>query len=309
MYTCISTGSSVSPAVTTELSDDAEENLEFKIRLDMDQIQKSFATLQTDIRKSLKDKGIPTQDIVAHVIGFGVDEIDVQKLEVETSLDRVFIVLRTKLYWSFLECDLLDSIVENYGNDTDHDRMEKYKGELKSFCDRRLSEVPQGTLHLSDDQTRERIIAKLNIGDPRLSVIKDLKMKICKVLSIEPCILRIMEVKKGCIQVTFLIPIHVSEILLTESLTIAQRHSLEALSVLSLTCTLLEEISAVRTFTMFYSSYSIDHKMINECKSEITPVAMVELLINKGASVNYQDQVRLVQVTNQVFLHILYQSL
>ena len=115
MYNSI--GCSESPPVTTKLSDDQIQNLEFRIKVDIDQIQKHFGTLQTIIRRSLKERGVPVRGIIAHVIGFGVAEADKEKLRAEESLDEVFIVLTD--YWSFLDCDLLDSIVEIYGNDVD----------------------------------------------------------------------------------------------------------------------------------------------------------------------------------------------
>ena len=246
LYLYNSIGCSESPPVTTKLSDDQIQNLEFRIKVDIDQIQKHFGTLQTIFRRSLKERGVPVRGIIAHVIGFGVAEADKEKLRAEESLDEVFIVLTD--YWSFLDCDLLDSIVEIYGNDVDRSRMQKYKEELELFCKRRVSEVPSGELLLSKDQTRERIIVKLNINDPRLSIIKDLKIKMCKVLKIEPCVLQIMEVKEGCVQVTFLIPSHISKLLFIKSLTKVQYDHFKALSVLSLTCAHFQEVFLVREY-------------------------------------------------------------
>ena len=224
------------------LNDDEMQDLEFMIKIDVDRIQRKFAILQTVIRKSLKERGVPTQEIVAHVIGLGVAKTDKQKLESEESLDRVFIVLTG--YWSFLDYDLLDSIVEIYGNDTDRDRMEAYNEELKLFCNRRLSEVPERNLILSNDQTREQMVVKLNVSDPRLSVIRDLKIKACKVLNAKPCELQIKEVKEGCVQVTFLIAI---KHLFVSSLTEAQCDDFKALSILSLSCAHFQGIFLVRT--------------------------------------------------------------
>ena len=228
------TGLTESPAPTEKLTDSKKQNLEFKIKMDLDKLQKSFATLQTAIRRSLKEREVSTQDVIAHVIGFGVSDEHKKELMALNSVDRVFITLTD--YWSFLDCDLLENIVENYGCDSDQERIEKYQEELTSFCKRRISEVPNKNLILSSDQTHEQMVVKLNISDPRLTIIKDLKIKICKVLSIEPWSLQIMEVKEGCVLVTFLIPIQISKCLFSKSLTEAQREDLSNLSVLTLTC-------------------------------------------------------------------------
>ena len=129
---------------------------------------------------------------------------------------------------------------------------------------------------LSNDQTRERIIVKLNINDPRLSIIKDLKIKMCKVLKIEPCVLQIMEVKEGCVQVTFLIPSHISKLLFIKSLTKVQYDHFKALSVLSLTCAHFQEVFLVREYWFvcykhmcmkWPSCYSILTNYMHTCES------------------------------------------
>ena len=222
-----------SPALTVKLTDSEQQNLEFRIKTDLDKLQKKFATLQTSVRKSLKEREVPTQDVIAHVIGFGVSDEHKKELTALNSFDRVFVILTD--YWSFLDCDLLENIVENYGCDADQDKILKYQEELNLFCKRRVSEVPNKSLVLSSDQTRERMIVKLNISDPRLAVIKDLKIKLCKILSIEPWSLQIMEIKEGCVLITFLISVHVSKCLYSKSLTEAYCEDLKNLSVLTIT--------------------------------------------------------------------------
>ena len=232
-----------------KLTNSEKQNLEFKIKTDLDRLQKNFASLQTSVRRSLKEREVSTQDVVAHVVGYGVSDEHKKELTALNSLDRVFIVLTD--YWSFLDCDLLENIVENYGCDSDHEKMAKYQEELNLFCKRRISEVPNKTLVLSDDQTREKMVIKLNISDPRLAAIKDLKIKICKILSIEPWSLQIMEIKEGCVQITFLI----SKCQFSESLTEVQREDLKELSVLTLTYTNSDGVQNVFLVSCMHVNY------------------------------------------------------
>lgn len=194
-----------------------QETLQFQIEVDVDNIQGEFAALQTTIRRSLRET-VSVTDVVAHVIGYGVLEGDKEKLEEKKSLDEVFNLL-TK-YWSFLDCLLLRSIVEMYGSDEDHKRMAEYQEKLQNFCNKRVSEIPKETLLLNNSSVAQiqsnacmQMTVKLNMSDPRLSAIKEIKKNICKILKVSPAKMVIKEIKEGCVEVTYFILESVSEVL------------------------------------------------------------------------------------------------
>ena len=215
------------------------EDLKYQIEVDLDKIEKEFANVVTGVRMSLKRRKIFAADIVAHVIQYQcISDTNKEKLKEENSLDVVFIVISG--YWSFLECDILESIVTNYGTDEDHDKMERYKKKLECFCRRRLSEVPGGQLHLkgsSESHERQSMIVKLDIHDhTRLSAIKEMKLKLCKILSIVPTTIEIKCICQGCVEITFLIPQCIAKALFEIPLTKAQVDALQAMSVVRITC-------------------------------------------------------------------------
>ena len=232
------------------MSIEQQERLEYQINVAVDKIKREFATLQTKIRLSLKEKGVTAQDIAAHVIAFGVAEENKEMIKTEESLEQVFILLTD--CWSFLDCDLLDSIVEVYGTNEDHCRMVEYQEKLQNFCKRRISELPSEVLlpkpcSQSQLQTlrREQVTIKLNMSDPRLFVIKEIKKKICKILNADPATLEIKEVKEGCVEVTFFILESVSKLWFNKPLNKEQRDAFRAASVLSLSCGCFQEIFTV----------------------------------------------------------------
>ena len=233
-----------------------QESLEYQIKVDIDQIRREFAKLQTVIRQSLKKNSVTAKEVVTHVFGYVVSEADKEKLnKAEQSLEDVFKLLTG--YWSFLDCDLLDSIVEVYGSDEDRKRMVEYQKKLQDFCERRvISEIPRETqIHVCNQMTMS---VKLNMSDPRLCEIKEIKSKVCKILKVDPATLVIKEIKKGCVKVTYFILESVLE-LLKRPLTEEQREAFRAASILSLSCDHFQE-----TFTVSLSLFlqNINIKML-----------------------------------------------
>ena len=280
----------VVPSTTTAVLvsvDDQQQKVEV---MDMDEIQTTFRILVTHIKRSLKNKHVPAQEIASHAMRFGVADSDKEKLKKEESLDQLFILL--KKYWSFLEYNMLESIVQTYGSDSDLSRMEQYKESLKAFCNTPLSEMPQESLLLNDDKIRDQIIAVLSITDPTFRAIMDLKIKLCTILRVEPHTLQLMEINKHSLEVKFMILDHSSRSIVSERLSESQEDSLSELSVIFLIymCYSQHGILSNQSYTMF----NINDVILSEtCKSEQAQIAKVAQLINEGrANVNYQDRVR-----------------
>ena len=160
------------------------------------------------------------------------------------SLEEIFVILSD--YWSFLDYDLLKSIVKNFGNEDEESKIEGYQKELQLFCDRKVSEVPKEFIQkrLEHINVHEEVIIKLKLDDPRLRDITDLKAKLCDVMDIEPAKLQIIDVRKGCVEIIFLIPKHMSDVF-KKPLTKQQWELLQAASIVSLSCGPVEVILVV----------------------------------------------------------------
>lgn len=248
----------------TELSDStsnsssrerAVEDLKHVMRVDLKQIRKKFVKLQSDVRVSLR--GVPLEDIIGHVLGYvkvfdpdsdkKVPLLPEETLRSAASTDQLFYTLQKQ--WNFLECDLLVSIVEQccHSDETICKKIKEYHNDLKEFFEKRkLSEFPEDlSLSNSTDEAHEEVVMKLDLNDPTLKEIKELKSKICEILDIMPSTLLISEIRSGCVEITFLIPVHISEYVFGRPITDAQREILKAALVLKFTWRNKTEIFAV----------------------------------------------------------------
>lgn len=152
-----------------------------------------------------------------------------------------------KISGIFLECDLLASIVEQCCDEAICKKINEYQNELKEFFEKRkLSELPEDlSLSNGTDEAHDQVVMKLDLNDPTLKEIKDLKSIICEILGIMPSILLISEIRPGCVEISFLISMYISEYVFGKSITDTQRQALKAASVLMFTWRNRTEILAV----------------------------------------------------------------
>ena len=224
-------------ARSVELSDGEMQNLEYRIVKDIGGIREKFATLQTQICKSLKSKA-SARVVAAHIVACGVIsqtcDVKLAFLRLD-SLEEIFVILSD--HWSFLDYDLLKSIVKNFGDEDEKSKIEEYQRELQLFCNRRVSEVPKEFLQKKRSEHKQHdkdlVVIKLKLDDPRLRTIIDIKSNLCDVMNIEPASLQIEDVRKGCVEIIFLIPKHMSDVF-KKPLSKQQWEAFQAASVVSL---------------------------------------------------------------------------
>ena len=224
--------------------DGVVEDLKHVMRVDLKKIRQRFFNLQSEVRESLRK--VPLEELITHILGYvevfdpesdkKVQLLPEENLRCATSTDHLFTKCLQK-QWNFLEYDMLISVVEKFGDEIIRKKVEEYHSYLKEFFEKRkLSEVPKD-LSLSNpvDETHEPVVMKLDLNDPTLKVIKDRKSVICEILEIMPSTLLISEIKPGCVEITFLIPVHISKYVFGKPITDVQREALKAASVLKFT--------------------------------------------------------------------------
>lgn len=229
---------------------DKIRDLKYSMKRDLKKLKKKFVTFQCEVRESLGTKEVHKK-IIAHVLADYANvfksanmeavslftDSDVKMLNSAISVDDVFRVLQN--YWSFLECDMLFSIVKHYGDDGDRTKVKEYQQDLKNFFEnRKLSEIPQQLLDMStcEDRINDKILIKFDIEDPPWTEIKDLESKICDILDVKPSVLLIVGFTQGCLEVTFNIPKHVGKLIFNKPPSREQCDKFKAASVLKLTC-------------------------------------------------------------------------
>ncbi len=234
-------------------------------RVDLKKIQTRFFDLQCDVKESLK--AVPLEKILSHIRGYvevfedkEVPLLAEEKLQEATSTNQLFDNFLQK-QWNFFEFDLLTNIVKHFCDEVTRKKLnlEEYNSDLKEFFEnRRLSEVSADlTLTSRMDETKEQVVIKLDLNDPTLKQIKELKSKICEILRIMPSTLLISEIRHGCVQITFLIPVHISEYVFGRPINDAQHEALKAASVLKFTWRETTELITVSlssnfTVTIYY---------------------------------------------------------
>lgn len=231
------------------MHNDKVKDFRYLIKLDLKELKKKFITLQFEVRESLSKKVSP-QKIVAHVLSDYDDicenhdcktvslfsDTDQEKLNSAISVDQVFQVLRK--YWSFLKCEILYSVVDHCGDESDQARVKDYQKQLQIFFNKRkVSEVPEELMSSSSiDELRDKMLIKLDKENPLWTAITDLEFRICEILGIMPSALLIIGVQEGCVEITFSIPKHISQQIFNKPLTRVQQDHFREACVLRLAC-------------------------------------------------------------------------
>ena len=208
-------------------------------------------SLLSDIQDRLSRR-VSTERIVTFVVTYAqqfkchrdsqqliIAERDLKHIDNATSTYDVFRVLSK--YWSFLEHEMLVSIVRCLGGRRIRWKVKEYRKQLKKFfMKRRLLEFAMplkcidNTCITELTQTHERVIVKLDLNDPSWNDIVHLKENICTILEILPSALLICKVEDGCIKVTFYIPKLIAQEIFKESLKVEQRKALTSTPVMTL---------------------------------------------------------------------------
>ena len=188
-----------------------------------------FSSLQHRIRKSIAD----TPGLVNLVLGMNIlSEDDEEKVrntpsEVDTILTK---------YWSFLDYENFEHIVENMCGENEKRLTKAYSEEVKKFCERRVSELPPDSLGNSaiNDDGMKKLRVVLNLDDPALKRIKDLKIVIANILECRASQLVLQDIKGGSVLVTFLLTASIGARIFRKSLSDKQKAALRDEHVTSL---------------------------------------------------------------------------
>ena len=144
-------------------------------------------------------------------------------------------IILTK-YWSFLDFENLEHIVEHMCSSAEKEKMKEYKEEVLIFCRRRVSELPRNSLGSSSNHTgMKKLCVKLALDDPALQSIKHLKMLIANILGCRTSDLVLQNIEPGSVLVTYFVNTTVGaelEQLVKGRMTAKQKAALKANKVM-----------------------------------------------------------------------------
>ena len=226
----------------TGLSEDDRIDLEHKLESQTQSMIARFARFKSDILKSLEEEQVPLKKLKHFVLSLeaftdniGVkllDEEDKQKIKAAEDVSDVFITLCD--YTSFFNYHIIEHIVDRFGSASDRKGMDDYVESFHAFCKRNIFEVPQNMLAVSSRRSAKVLVLKCTQSISSLKGVDRIKGEIADIFGLRPSALQISSIKKGCIELHFLISAAVADYIFPVSPT--QHTTLNAIGVRVLFC-------------------------------------------------------------------------
>ena len=150
---------------------------------------------------------------------------------------------------SFLNYDIFRCIVQEFGNDKDHKKLEDYTARLEEYVNKhKISEFFDINPALKEhdkttkehDKTAKKLILKVDLEKfQKLAKITNLKRALAKIWDLKTSAVQFYGIEDGCILVIFLVPVCVADVIFVEenrSTILKQAGCFQALSVQWLEC-------------------------------------------------------------------------
>ena len=231
------------------LDADTRNDLDMQLDMELQNIVRLFGDYVDRIHDCLQAKGVTTRDLSFKLVKESAFNHSEQKRTLvsghETELMNTenlqdILQLLYRHYASFLNYDIFQFIVEKYQLDSGQKELQ-YPEHLTTYIEKhKISEFVKINPHLkkTSDISIEMIL-KLDIeSTSRLAKLKKIKSTIARILGIKSAALQLVDIEEGCVEVTFLIPTPVAELLFCEDsiLTEEQKREFQALKVVWLKC-------------------------------------------------------------------------
>ncbi len=188
-------------------NDDAQQ-----VESDIRSMEDKYALLSLNIRKSLKRREICPQELSAFILSFqstpGALKMNAslfisscqQELNTADTIDAVFMIVSQ--FWSFLDYNLLENIVDAFGDDSDKEKFADYIKALQDF----LSDWRVGPHKIQRSEcptTAVELCFKLD-GDSL--PYHDIRASIARIFKIQISNVLIKSIDNGCKKLVFLLP-------------------------------------------------------------------------------------------------------
>ena len=228
---CPQTSSNLYPYLLIhDISKYDREDLIQKLEDDTEKIIQCFADLLSNIGKSLKRRKIGVTELVKVALDLGtyksgsntvpILDNDRTKLEEAASIDHVFLVLQKHV--SCFNYEILGHIVRHLGDSGDHQQFENYCLKLKTYCERRVFEVPPRVFSPCESGRRDCKLFVV-VGTQKLfftlADVKVAQRKVASLLGLRASTVKLMRIDIGCVILIFSIPLMLSDLFPLEPAT------------------------------------------------------------------------------------------
>ena len=249
----------VSISIVLHLTNDEQKkkNLKYEHIREIEILDKKYASYVRCIYSALIKKGVTAKDLRPYLMNRVVysphDNKKVrlssnEKIEKSQDISEIICTI-SKEYASFLDYEIFETLVEEYKLDVveleDIDQeVFKYPELLKAYLGEHtftdlIEDKPAGLPEAG--ATTEKLFVKFEIDETkRLTNLKCLKNTIARILGIPPFKLRLIDIERGCVIMTFLISKSVADSIFTANkdgiFTKEQKDHFEELSVRWVKC-------------------------------------------------------------------------
>ena len=206
---------------TSSLSVNERASLEMQLSSDAQKMITRFADFTVFTRKSLREQNEPLEEIIDTVLsleafneGIGAKVLepeDQKEIRAASSVARIFTVLRS--YISFFNYEIMEHLIKHHGSTEDQKRLEEYLNAFNAFCQRSIFEVPP-KVFCNSPCPPGKVFALKCTDQSRVTSLESaqrVKQKVAKVFGLNPLALRLCWLKKGCVELHFLISAAVAD--------------------------------------------------------------------------------------------------
>lgn len=215
------------------LSKTQKKHLTDRLSEDTENIISKFGSLVCSVFASLYKLKIPAEQLGTGIVTLWSKPNPLPKDHTSTLCyaDSIFKIQRFLFehkYISFINYKLLESIIANYGSQEDKTKMKEYLSEFSIFCKRSVFEVPSDVIKEQSPESEAKFAVKVsnqyfsknsahgeNNTQFTMQDLIDVQRDIEKIINCP--IVYINDVKKGCVEVTFMIISDVAVLSLSET--------------------------------------------------------------------------------------------
>ena len=192
------------------LDDDTEQ-----LHNDIRSIERKFSKLLTSTRKSIKNRKVPSDELVAFLSPYkssravrkGEDRTLADRqddLEREENVNKIFTIISPFL--SFLDFGILEDMINDkeVGADSDRENLADYIVSLKQFLNSWKVE-PRKIIRDENELIGSRVKLCFKLETESLSMYRNVKANIAQILEVPVSALQLCSIEEGCIELVFLI--------------------------------------------------------------------------------------------------------
>jgi len=207
---------------------------ESQLQCDTVNINAEFARLVSSTRNSFERNGIGCKELATALT---CHEAQLpEEVGKAHSISEIFFHVNRS--WSWFNYHLLEEIINDFGDQSDHERLANYKQKFTEYSKKRVFEVPSAAFHgtSADSDDQVNLVVKVDHVWENYYV-KDAATfcnNLASVLGVKRHLLRLVSVRNGCVLLTFLIPRSVAQPAFL--LSSCQKTNLGDIGVMELRC-------------------------------------------------------------------------